>query len=131
MLPEDEDNDTYLFFDFEMVCHSPLKPNVLAKRGRASPKGTLWGVSVTALPFPMNYNHNKNNLIKKQMKEDRKIFLESCHTQESEVKTYHKQEYFWADRRLVWLPEYLYKLNHYYKYLKSGKVCGDSSTIFQ
>lgn len=77
----------------------------------------------------MNFNHKQLNDSKNKMRECRRSYLDSCHTKESEVKRYGRDEYFLADGNVIWIPEYLYKVTYFKKYML--KCSRDSSTIFR
>ena len=52
------------------------------------------------------------------MKEDRKNYLDSCHTKEGEVmKDKYNQEFFYFDGIKVWMPMIYTQIREYKKYL--------------
>ena len=68
-----------------------------------------------------NYNHEFWNSIKKRMLEDRKNYLDLCHTKEEEVfkssRYGEHREYFYFDGVKIEMPEIYTHIRVYKKYL--------------
>lgn len=55
--------------------------------------------------------------LRAEMKERRKDFLDSAHTQEKEVHKYQGDEYFYLDGYIITIPEHLSTVIKYRKHL--------------
>jgi hypothetical protein len=82
-------------------------------------EGQIGGIGLIADPsfLTMNYNFNLHNALKQQWQDERRMFLESCHIKEDEVKRYQQEEYFYFDGTRIWVPDHLCNLKRYRKHL--------------